>query len=148
MPKKTRFQNHINTINDTMAGLIGAELSQLTDLATRVDWDARGTTGLDSAQQYMVDLCENIKKLHSVLSNHLFADDMNEVFERVFDLCNERVPELFAKVSPKTPMGKARVRMDVAHLLSTLRSLPRTHGPGDKLELWIGQRYGRPGEAS
>jgi len=139
------LQGHVNQINDTIAGLIGAELSQLTDLPTRVDWDARGAEGLDRPHQYMHDLCERIVKLHTVLSNHLFADDINDVFERVFRMCNERVPELFAKVNPKTPIGKTRVRMDIAHLLSTLGRLKVLHGPGNTLELWLVQRFGKPG---
>jgi vacuolar protein sorting-associated protein 54 len=139
------FQNHINTISDTMAGLIGAELSQLGDLHVRIDWDARGTEGLERAQPYMIELTDKVAKLHAVLSNHLYPDDIAEVFERVFDLCNERVPELYAKVSPKTPAGKTRVRVDVFHLLSSLRRLPRLHGPGDKLEVWLEQRFGRSG---
>mmetsp|Transcript_33210 Transcript_33210/g.53476 ORF Transcript_33210/g.53476 Transcript_33210/m.53476 type:complete len:1127 (+) Transcript_33210:408-3788(+) len=107
----------------------------------KVDWDARNSTNLGKPHDYMTELTEKTKTVFVLLNRYLSSDQVQMVFEDIFSLFNRRIPELYAVVEPKTPTGRSRVRIDINHLISSLRRLRGLKGLGDSLEKFVMQKY-------
>ena len=165
----TSLQGLDKKIQAKLVFLIENQLDALKNVLRKLDWDAKGTEGLDKPQDYMVDLAKSIVSFHKVLSSTLHRSTVATIFEQVFELLNTQVPLLFEHVNPKTvagklydqywlgdlpvqfgvieyytnhsSTGKAHVRVDLFHLLSKLRTL-RGLSLGDQLDDWIKTKLG------
>ena len=61
--------------------------------------------------------------MHKVLQPQLPQEQLKEVYSRICELLNTKVPKHFEDVSPATPAGQQRVVDDVVHLATTLSRL-------------------------
>ena len=58
------------------------------------------------------------------------------------DMFNERLPELFANVSPASEAGRNAVCADIKALLACLKGLKGLEDPGSKLKIHFQGRFG------
>ena len=112
------------------------------DLMREVQWDARTADGLGKPQNYMTKLTHGVTSMHNVLCKMMSEKQVQEIFAPIFDLFNTKIPEAFANVDPSTPTGRSRVRVDIKHLLSTLRRLRGLSGPGEALDEFLAKKFG------
>lgn len=143
------FTDHESSLVDTLKLLVTMELNRLAKLEG-VQWDAGGAEGLDSAQEYMITFAGKIDRLYSVLVVNLDRESLVLVFTRVLKLIDERIVEIYDNMGnkPTTPAGTMRVKVDILHLVSSLRKLKFLQGqglsPGNALEDWINDKYSKP----
>ncbi|KAH9254580.1 hypothetical protein BASA81_007337 [Batrachochytrium salamandrivorans] len=140
------FTDHESSLVDTLKLLVTMELNRLAKLEG-VQWDAGGTEGLDAAQEYMITFAGKIDRLYSVLVVNLDRESLVLVFTRVLKLIDERIVEIYDNMGnkPTTPAGTMRVKVDILHLVSSLRKLKFLQGqglsPGNALEDWINEKH-------
>ena len=72
---------------------------------------------------FVGEAIRNISTMHRVLSAQLPPEQVQEIFTRIFELLNRKVPEYFAAVEPATPAGQQRVLDDVQFLGHSLERL-------------------------
>ena len=72
--------------------------------------------------------------MHKVLSAQLPPEQVQEIFSRIFDLLNHKVPDYFASVDPSTPAGQQRVLDDIQYLSHSLDRLRGVSAANLKLE--------------
>jgi len=108
----------------------------------QINWDARNSENLGKPHDYIVKVSVGLQKMHALLQKYLLEDQLDLVFQDVFQLFNQRIPEIYSKVEPKTATGRTKVRIDINHLISALRRLRGTSGPGDSLEKYVMDNFG------
>jgi hypothetical protein len=141
---RDELRAHVVECAEKMSNMIGEIMTtRLSNLERDVDWDARGVEGLERPQDYMVELTTKIVALHDVVSSQMDRFDVADVFNRVFVLINTRIPRLYENVRPQTPQGRSRVRIDINALMSCCRRLRSVEGPGDTIDLWLEEKFGR-----
>jgi len=148
------FTDHETALKDTLCLLITMELNRLGKPGglDQVEWDKGGTAGLNAAQEYMITFASKVDRLYAVLAANLDRQSVETVFQAdkgIFATINTRIPELFEALAkpPHTPAGMMRVKVDVIYLVSALRKLKLLQGPGlgpgNTLETWVEQKYGK-----
>ena len=68
-------------------------------------------------------MIKGVTTMHKVLQPQLPQEQLKEVYSRICELLNTKVPKHFEDVSPATPAGQQRVVDDVVHLATTLSRL-------------------------
>ena len=141
----SQLDDHITQLIRTISSLIENSVKSPTGAFRReindINWDLSAVVGLDEPQPYMKALTENISRLNTVLQANLDPVTIREVYLRLFHVLNSEIPAAFENVRPQTPAGRARIRVDVSHLLSTMRRI-QVDGVGDALEVWLESRVG------
>ena len=93
----------------------------------RVTWlsvaRARARALYCNSRRYITDVIKGVTTMHKVLQPQLPQEQLKEVYSRICELLNTKVPQHFEDVSPATPAGQQRVVDDVVHLATTLARL-------------------------
>eukprot|EP01036_Dinobryon_divergens_P022582 gene22582-30847_t len=94
-----------------------------------VDWDRSQNTSTlngsngNSNSEYFEEVQRNVMALHRVLQALLPAEQLQDVFFRIFSLLNRKVPQHFEETMPSTPTGRQRITDEVTHLVLALSRL-------------------------
>jgi len=99
---------------------------------------AAGTAG---ASQFVADTIKNAQTMHKVLSANLPPEQVQEIFSRIFELLNRKLPLYFETVSPATPAGQQRLVDDIQHLTHSLERLRGINAAVLNLEPHFRQRF-------
>ena len=84
----------------------------------KVDWDR-----FQGHCEYFVEIYRNISALHRVLLETLPAEQLQDIFSRIFSSLCRRLPSHFDDIMPLTQTGKQRILDEVTHLISELYRL-------------------------
>lgn len=140
------YQMHQKCIYCKFHDMIDHLLEQCCGILMKeVKWDAKTTEGLGKPQEYMTKLAHGVTSMYNVLFKIMSPEQMEQIFKPIFELFNTKIPEYYANVDPITPTGRSRARVDIKHLLSTLRRLRGLSGPGEKLEVFLADKFGGQG---
>jgi len=129
---KQDLVEHHERILSKFVSIVGEIVDSLSKSVAATDWDrsqgASSTERADSSgsSAFVGDTIKNVSTMHRVLSAQLPPEQVQEIFTRIFELLNRKVPEYFASVEPATPAGQQRVLDDVqflAHALERLRGV-------------------------
>lgn len=136
----SEFERHRKRIFDKIVELLTSLLNDCCSAQSlsSVNWDH---AQMEQPEPYMLKLTKGVRSVHRVVSKILPPEQLQEVFEMVFQVFNKRVPELYAGVQPKTGVGNVKVYIDLNHLSRCLHMLPGTHGLGDELDVFINQHF-------
>lgn len=145
----SELETHQKRIYEKFVDMIDHLMHHCCEVLMReVQWDARTADGLGKPQDYMTKLTHGVTSMHNVLCKLLSEEQVREIFTPIFDLFNTKIPQAFANVDPSTPTGRSRVRVDIKHLLSTLRRLRGLSGPGDFLDEFLAEKFGSSSQAA
>ena len=127
---------HHERILAKFVGIVGEIVDSLSRSIPTTDWDrtnaataegasaAGGTASSSSGSSaFVTDAIKNTATMHKVLSAQLPPEQVQEIFSRIFELLNRKVPEYFAGVEPATPAGQQRLVDDIQHLSHSLERL-------------------------
>ena len=118
-------------LSSQFVSIVGEIVESLSNSIGSTDWDRSGGA---SNCQFIVDSIKNITTMHKVLSAQLPPEQVQEIFSRIFDLLNHKVPDYFASVDPSTPAGQQRVLDDIQYLSHSLDRLRGVSAANLKLE--------------
>jgi len=128
---KQDYLEHHERILSKFVSIVGEIVESLSNSIGSTDWDRSGGA---SNCQFIVDSIKNITTMHKVLSAQLPPEQVQEIFSRIFDLLNHKVPDYFASVDPSTPAGQQRVLDDIQYLSHSLDRLRGVSAANLKLE--------------
>jgi vacuolar protein sorting-associated protein 54 len=103
--------------------------------------DNRAPAHTAGASQFVADTIKNAQTMHKVLSANLPQEQVQEIFSRIFELLNRKVPLYFESVSPATPAGQQRLVDDVQHLSHSLERLRGINASALNLEPHFRTRF-------
>ena len=112
---------HHGKIVAKFVNIVGDFVDQSASRLRLVDWDTfkqgKQTTGSSATCEYFEEIQRNVTALHRVLLETLPAEQVQDVFSRIFALLNRRIPMHFEETMPTTATGKQRILDEVAHLV-------------------------------
>jgi vacuolar protein sorting-associated protein 54 len=115
--------DHHGKIVAKFVGIVGDFVDQSASRLRLVDWDSinqgQGRQGASTSSycEYFEEIQRNITALHRVLLESLPAEQVQDVFSRIFALLNRRIPMHFEETMPTTTAGKQRILDEIAHLV-------------------------------
>lgn len=115
------FDHHHAIINKFVA--IVSDMIEVSAIKLKsMDWDRVSGHG-QACCEYFEEMQKNILTLHKVLNGILPAEEMQDIFLRIFHLINRKVPAHFEEVMPSSVAGKQRILDDITHLVFSLSKL-------------------------
>lgn len=135
---KQDYLEHHERILSKFVSIVGEIVEALSNSISSTDWDRSGGA---SNCQFITDSIKNITTMHKVLSAQLPPEQVQEIFSRIFDLLNHKVPDYFASVDPSTPAGQQRVLDDIQYLSHSLDRLRGVSAANLKLENHFRARF-------
>eukprot|EP01039_Chlorochromonas_danica_P009435 gene9435-10424_t len=115
------FDHHHAIINKFVA--IVSDMIEVSAIKLKsMDWDRVSGHG-QACCEYFEEMQKNILTLHKVLNGILPAEEMQDIFLRIFHLINRKVPVHFEEVMPSSVAGKQRILDDITHLVFSLSKL-------------------------
>ena len=146
------LREHHERILAKFVSIVGEIVDSLSRSLPTTDWDrtmplsadassAAGAGGAEGASQFVADTIKNAQTMHKVLSANLPPEQVQEIFSRIFELLNRKVPQYFETVSPATPAGQQRLVDDVQHLTHSLERLRGINAAVLNLEPHFRQRF-------
>ena len=128
--------DHHGRIVAKFVGIVGDFVDNSASRLRLVDWDSikqgqnhqntsssssssssTSTSTTSSSCEYFDEIQRNVTALHRVLLETLPADQVQDVFSRIFALLNRRIPMHFEEIMPLSSGGKQRILDEVAHLV-------------------------------
>jgi len=167
---KQDLVEHHERILSKFVSIVGEIVDSLSRSVGSTDWDRSGalTTGAaassssstgvggggggggdalasassgSSSCPFVTDAIKNVSTMHKVLSAQLPPEQVQEIFSRIFEQLNRKVPEYFASVDPATPAGQQRVLDDVQYLCHSLERLRGVNAKNLNLEAHFRKRF-------
>jgi vacuolar protein sorting-associated protein 54 len=116
--------DHHGRIVAKFVGIVGDFVDNSASRLRLVDWDSlkpsqgsTSTSSTSSSCEYFDEIQRNVTALHRVLLETLPAEQVQDVFSRIFALLNRRIPMHFEEIMPVSSGGKQRILDEVAHLV-------------------------------
>ena len=116
--------DHHGRIVAKFVGIVGDFVDNSASRLRLVDWDSlkssqgsSSTSSTSSSCEYFDEIQRNVTALHRVLLETLPAEQVQDVFSRIFALLNRRIPMHFEEIMPVSSGGKQRILDEVAHLV-------------------------------
>ena len=124
--------DHHGRIVAKFVGIVGDFVDNSASRLRLVDWDSikqgqnhqntsssssTSTSSTSSSCEYFDEIQRNVTALHRVLLETLPAEQVQDVFSRIFALLNRRIPMHFEEIMPTSSGGKQRILDEVAHLV-------------------------------
>ena len=127
--------DHHGRIVAKFVGIVGDFVDNSASRLRLVDWDSikqgqnhqntsssssstsTSTSSTSSSCEYFDEIQRNVTALHRVLLETLPAEQVQDVFSRIFALLNRRIPMHFEEIMPISSGGKQRILDEVAHLV-------------------------------
>lgn len=160
------YRDHHHRILSKFVGIIRERLDASSRLLPGTNWDdsrhqnqasaaARQSSGQSGADgdsafhsPFVMDVIKNIVNMHTVLSELLPPEQLQEVFTNVFDVLATRITQLFeAHVNPEMPHGRARVVADLRYLVHNVSRLQVHSTNLNRIEAFGLERYGGSGSS-
>jgi len=94
-----------------------------------VDWDRfqpGGSGAIDGGKsEYFEEIIKNVSTLHRVLHTDslLPAEQLNDVFSRIFQQLSRKIPMHFEQIAPATLTGRQRILDEITHMSSSFSVL-------------------------
>lgn len=102
---------------DIVGDLVEASANKLPS----TDWDA----GNKEVVPYFDEIIKNLSALHRVLESNLPAEQVQDVFSRIFAALQRKMLSHFENVRPNSKAGKQRIVDEVSHLVVSLSRLKK-----------------------
>ncbi len=136
------YTEHREKIFSKFVAIVKDRTEQVCRVVKDINWDDSSESG--APHKYIKSLCHALEMFHKVLSNVLPLAQLQEVFGRMVDMFNERLPELFAPLNPASlsEAGRNAVCADIKALLACLKGLKGLEDPGTKLKIHFQSRFG------
>jgi len=115
------------------------ELVQASSASLEVlDWDTMGSESCE----FLVSVMKGTSTMHKVLHQQLPPSQLQEVFTRIFELLNQRIPDFFKDIEPSSQAGKQRIIDEVSHVVISLSKLKGIDSGNLTLDKEFRGRYG------
>jgi hypothetical protein len=109
---------HHGQIVDKFVNIVSDFIEASAKRLKSVDWDR-----LHGPCEYFEEVAHNVSSLHRVLLTCLPAEQISDIFGRIFALLNRTIPAHFEEVLPNTLAGRQRIMDEISHLLTSFSRL-------------------------
>lgn len=130
---------HHGQIVDKFVSIVNDFIEASAQRLRVVDWDR-----LHGPCEYFEEVSHNVSSLHRVLLTCLPAEQIQDVFSRIFALLNRTVPQHFEEVLPNTLAGRQRILDEITHLVTSFSRLKQVDASAlNTLEESFKKKYAR-----
>eukprot|EP01041_Mallomonas_annulata_P005065 gene5065-10139_t len=129
---------HQNQILSKFVTIVNDFVEASADKLSAIDWDR-----FQGQCEYFDDVLRNVTTLHRVLCATLPAEQVQDVFSRIFALLNRKVPQHFESIMPSTQTGRQRILDEVVHLVNACSVLKQVDASSISLEDSFRTKFGR-----
>jgi vacuolar protein sorting-associated protein 54 len=141
---KQDYIEHHETILSKFVSIVTEVINFNSKSIAATDWDSSHTNGeapATSSSNFVAETIKNTTTLHKVLSAQLPPEQVQEIFSRIFELFNQKIPEFFAEVSPRTPAGQQRLVDEITYLCHSMERLRGVSAANLDLEAHFHSRF-------
>ena len=110
------LQSHMMGIQDQLMKILQNNWQQLlsTQGPSQADFDAKIEKGQTvQVNQYMLEILNNLTKMHKVLSTTMEIVQLEVIFKEAFRLLVVEIEGFFAQINTESKFAKTRARLDL-----------------------------------
>jgi len=133
------FREHDEKILAKFVSIMEGMLEETSSSLEKFNWDAMNSDPCE----FLLSVAKHTASMHKILQPLLHPSQLQDVFSRICEVFNRRLPEYFINIRPTSQAGKQRIIDEVSHIEISLRKLAGINSENLTLVKTFKDKYGR-----